>query len=102
MFGSSSIVIPKSSSNITSGDEIFLGIRPEHLNVNKKTLSTWEGKVFVVEKLGSGTFLYLDKEGDPLVVETEGDSKIKVGDMVSIGFDPLKCHLFDKSNNSFI
>ena len=102
LFGSSSIVIPKSSSNITSGDEIFLGIRPEHLNVNKKTLSAWEGKVFVVEKLGSGTFLYLDKEGDPLVVETDGDSKIKVGDMVSIGFDPLKCHLFDKSNNSFI
>ena len=55
----------------------------------------------MVEKLGSGTFLYLEKEGEPLVVETEGDSKIKVGDTVKVGFDSDKCHLFDSSKNSF-
>ena len=47
----------------------------------------WEGKVFVVEKLGSGTFLYLEKDGDPLVVETDGDSNIKVGDSIKVGFE---------------
>ncbi len=57
-------------------------------------------KSFVVEKLGSGTFLYLEKEGDPLVVETDGDSKIKVGDMVKVGFDPNKCHLFNQDGES--
>ena len=78
LFGSSDIVIPKISKTSNSGDQVTLGIRPEHLLVNKKSSSTWESKVFVVEKLGSGTFLYLEKEGEPLVVETEGDSKIKV------------------------
>ena len=69
--------------------------------IRDRSKSSWESKVFVVEKLGSGTFLYLEKEGDPLVVETEGDSKIKVGDTVKVGFDPLKCHLFDSSKQSF-
>ena len=78
LFGSSDIVIPKTSKTSSSGDQVTLGVRPEHLLVNKKSSSSWESKVFVVEKLGSGTFLYLEKEGEPQVVETEGDSKIKV------------------------
>ena len=101
LFGSSDIVIPKTSKTSSSGDQVTLGVRPEHLLVNKKSSSSWESKVFVVEKLGSGTFLYLEKEGEPLVVETEGDSKIKVGDTVKVGFDADKCHLFDSSNSSF-
>ena len=101
LFGSSNIVIPKKSPVSSDGDEVTLGVRPEHLTVNQKASSSWESKVFVVEKLGSGTFLYLEKEGEPLVVETEGDSNIKVGDTVKVGFDPLKCHLFDSSQKSF-
>ena len=101
LFGSSDIVIPKTSKTSNSGDQVTLGVRPEHLLVNKKSSSSWESKVFVVEKLGSGTFLYLEKEGEPLVVETEGDSKIKVGDTVKVGFDADKGHLFDSSNSSF-
>ena len=54
-----------------------------------------------MEKLGSGTFLYLEKEGEPLVVETEGDSKIKVGDTVKVGFSASRCHLFDSSQKAF-
>ena len=41
---------------LSSGDQVTLGVRPEHLLVNKKSSSSWESKVFVVEKLGSGTF----------------------------------------------
>ena len=54
-----------------------------------------------MEKLGSGTFLYIEKEGEPLVVEAEGDSKIKVGDTVKISFTGSKCHLFDSSKKAF-
>ena len=55
----------------------------------------------MVEKLGSGTFLYLEKDGEPLVVETEGDSNIKVGDTVKVGFTASRCHLFGKDKQSF-
>ena len=101
VFGSSKITIPKRSTSASEGDKVQLGIRPEHLLVNQEGDANWESKVFVVEKLGSGTFLYLEKDGDPLVVEAEGDSNIKVGDTVKVGFEASKCHLFDNSNNAF-
>jgi len=101
LFNSSKLSVPKISGNVSEGDEIKLGIRPEHILVNKEGDANWEGKVFVVEKLGSGTFLYIEKEDEPLVVEVEGDSNIKVGDTVKIGFEASRCHLFDKSNQAF-
>ena len=101
IFGTSKITIPKTSSNSSNGDSVTLGIRPEHLLVNQDGDASWESKVFVVEKLGSGTFLYLEKDGEPLVVETEGDSNIKVGDTVKVGFTASRCQLFDTSNQAF-
>ena len=101
IFGTSKITIPKTSSNSSNGDSVTLGIRPEHLLVNQNGDASWESKVFVVEKLGSGTFLYLEKDGEPLVVETEGDSNIKVGDTVKVGFTASRCQLFDSSNQAF-
>ena len=94
-----SFLLKKTSTNLMTGDEITLGIRPEHLKVCKSLKDSWTGKVFVVEKLGSGTFLYLEKEGEPLVVETDGDSKIRVGDTINIAFDPNKCHIFNSSGD---
>ena len=101
LFGQSKLAISKTSSNTSEGDQIQLGIRPEHLLVNQDADASWEGKVFVVEKLGSGTFLYLEKEGEPLVVEAEGDSNIKVGDTVKVGFSASRCHLFGNDSQAF-
>ena len=101
LMGSAKISIPKTSASASEGDSVELGIRPEHLTVNQDGDASWESKVFVVEKLGSGTFLYLEKEGEPLVVETDGDSNIKVGDTVKVGFDAARCHLFDSSKQAF-
>jgi ABC-type sugar transport system ATPase subunit len=98
LMGSSTISVPKTLASAAEGDAVKLGIRPEHLTVNKESDGSWESKVFVVEKLGSGTFLYLEKEGEPLVVETKGDSDIKVGDTVKVGFSASHCHIFDSSN----
>jgi ABC-type sugar transport system ATPase subunit len=101
LFGSTKISINKTLSSASSGDDINIGIRPEHLLINQDADASWESKVFVVEKLGSGTFLYLEKEGEPLVVETEGDSNIKVGDTVKVGFTASRCHLFGKDKQAF-
>ena len=101
IMGNSKISVPKLSASSSEGDEVTLGIRPEHLIINENSDGFWESKVFVVEKLGSGTFLYLEKDGEPLVVETEGNSKIKVGDTVKVGFPANRCHIFDNQNQAF-
>ena len=82
-------------------DADVIGLDNKHLLLNQDGDASWESKVFVVEKLGSGTFLYLEKDGEPLVVETEGDSNIKVGDTVKVGFTASRCQLFDSSNQAF-
>jgi ABC-type sugar transport system ATPase subunit len=101
LFESSKLTVPKFSASSSEGDQVQIGIRPEHLLVNQEGDASWESKVFVVEKLGSGTFLYLEKEGEPLVVEAAGDSNIKVGETVKIGFNASRCHLFDNSDQAF-
>jgi len=101
VLGSSKIIIPKSSVTSSEGDQVQLGIRPEHLLVNEDGEASWQSKVFVVEKLGSGTFLYLEKENEPLVIHVEGNSNIKVGDIIKVGFSASKCHLFDSNNQAF-
>ncbi len=101
ILGSSKIIVSKTSTNVSQGDNVQIGIRPEHILVNQNGDASWESKVFVVEKLGSGTYLYLEKDGEPLVVEAEGDTKIKVGDTVKVGFISSRCHLFDNNNQAF-
>ena len=101
LMGTAKINIPKKSKTSSVGDNIKIGIRPEHLTINQNAEAKWEGKVFVVEKLGSGTFLYIDKDGEPLVVQTGGDTNIKVGDKIEVGFNSVRCHLFDKEGKAF-
>ena len=101
IMGMSKISVPKMSASSSEGDAVTLGIRPEHLVVNGDSDGSWESKVFVVEKLGDVTYLYLEKDGEPLVAEAEGHSDIKVGDTVKVGFPAGRCQLFDSSNQAF-
>ena len=101
LFGATTIKIPKISSRSNPGDEVTIGIRPEHLILNQNTPSNWVGRVFVVEKLGSSSFLYFEKEGEPLVVQSDGESDIKVGDSIKVGFQPERCHIFNSNGKSF-
>ena len=98
---SGKLSIPVLGAKPLVGDSIILGIRPEHLLYNKENNSVWEGKVFVIEKLGSGTFLYVEKDDEPLVVAAEGDTNVKVGDRIKIGFNEDRCHLFSNNGKSF-
>ena len=86
-------IIPKKENT-----DIIFGIRPEDIIITDSSDYDFQGKAFVVEKLGSNTFIYLDNEGDPIVVEASGDSLIKVGDDVKIKFDLNKTNLFNSSN----
>ena len=102
ILGSGKLSISKVPSNVSEGDKIKIGIRPEHLEINQISDVVWEGKVFVAEKLGSGTFLYLEKDGEPLVVQTDGDTKIKVGDTIKVGINSSRCHIFNEKGSSII
>ena len=97
-----SFVLPKNIQGQLSSDEVKFGIRPEDIHLTESTDFDWESKAFVVEKLGSSTFIYLENEGEPIVVECAGDSSIKSGEIIKVKFDLSKSHLFNKENTNIL
>ena len=76
--------------------ELIVGIRPENIYVSFDNDYNWRSKAFVVEKLGSSTFIYLDSHVEPVVVECDGDISVKTGDIINVKFNFEKIILFNK------
>ncbi len=89
------INLNKTVSKFIDHKNIVLGVRPEHLRINKKSEFSWESEVHVVEKLGSESFIYAGNKTDPIVVQATGETTIKPGEKVKIGFNQNNCHIFN-------
>ena len=76
------LVLPKKTTS-QSNEKVIFGIRPEDIHITAETDYDWKSKAFV-EKLGSNTFIYLENNGEPVVVEAPGDSPVKVGDTIKV------------------
>jgi ABC-type sugar transport system ATPase subunit len=75
-----------------SADVTHVGIRPEHLVVGG---GGTEGKVSLVEYLGSEIFVHLSlPSGQQLLVQADGKAQIKMGDTAPVSFDPKAAHYF--------
>ena len=77
-------------------EELIVGIRPENIHVCFDNNHHWCSKAFVVEKLGSSTFIYLDSQFEPVVVECDGDISVKTGDIINVKFNFEKIILFNE------
>jgi ABC-type sugar transport system ATPase subunit len=69
-----------------------IGVRPEHLRFADDGVLT--GKVSVVEQLGNTTFVYLDSDAGPLIVEADQTSRLHPGDTARVGIDVTRAHVF--------
>jgi multiple sugar transport system ATP-binding protein len=81
------------SDAIKVGDPVTLGIRPEHIAFG----GTLSGRVLNVERFGDSSLLYLEN-GDakePVIMRTDGGTKLKRGDSVSLALEPDHVHVFD-------
>ncbi len=79
------------------GEAYVLGFRPEHLgfqDAGARPVSA-EGRVELVEPLGSDTFVALDIDGIVLTVKEEGHFRAQVGENIRVFFDMENVHPFD-------
>lgn len=98
--GDATVMIPVQPKTLSVGDRATLGIRPEHLRLNRANSSV-NGEVLVVERLGGETYLYVKiAGGDTLVVQTDGDNPAKIHDFVSIDINGELCHLFAQNGEA--
>jgi ABC-type sugar transport system ATPase subunit len=76
-----------------------LGVRPEHLILvdSDDAAAAFAGAVRIVEHLGNSTLVYVDTAAGQLIVEGEGNLKVKSGEMVGLRLDGVHAHLFGAS-----
>jgi multiple sugar transport system ATP-binding protein len=101
MFRAAGIEIPLSryafAAAPVSGTNVSFGIRPEHVSLNSGAdwpFST-RVKVDVVEPMGSDSLVWTKLGNQNLAVRVPTERMPASGDMVEIGFDPMRASIFD-------
>ena len=87
--------------------EVVMGIRPENIYVDQAILNEFpnsivDGKVEVVEMLGSETLLYMVIDGADFIARVNPNTTAKPGDAIRVAFDPKFIHMFDKMTEETI
>ena len=84
------------------GDDVTLGVRPEHLSLEAGA-NRLRAEVTFVEQLGSATFAYGTLPGAdvPLICQLDGRLRLAGGQSLSLGVAPAACHLFDAHGQAF-
>jgi multiple sugar transport system ATP-binding protein len=87
--------LPFDSSNLATGTQLSLGIRPEHVSL--KAADGAAGVVVTaVEYLGSETYVHLDTgQDEPLICRCEVSAGWQAGDRVELQLHIDNLHLFD-------
>jgi len=80
----------------SSNTQLQLGIRPEHINVERDgSPDAVETVVNVVEPMGEVTYAYFELANVTYTASVDGERRIEAGDTVHVAFPERKIHLFD-------
>ena len=100
--GESIITCPKGTFekldilNIHQKKMVKIGIRPEHLFLNKDNKNCLTGTINIVEALGNDSNIIAETpDGSRIVLKILRNDTLMVGNQINIGFDFSKIHLFD-------
>jgi ABC-type sugar transport system ATPase subunit len=86
------------TKELQPGAKVTLGLRPEHIMDTASNEGQLAGEAVALEYLGSETYVHLDcGSNEPLVIKSEGDTAIKVGQRVSVVVPLQACYLFDEA-----
>ncbi|MCY1557496.1 Maltose/maltodextrin import ATP-binding protein MalK [compost metagenome] len=83
-------------SAVQAGEELTLGVRPEHFVAVEQADFAFHGEVSVAERLGDHNLIYLTLEGVDHIITVRGDGNLRVavGQTFAAGLMASKCHLF--------
>ena len=75
--------------------DVFLGIRPEYIQLNPDPTAGWRGKVEGIRSQEGQTTVEVHVDGGEFIVREVAESRYKVGDRVSIAMPARRLHVFD-------
>ncbi|MFC1234485.1 ABC transporter ATP-binding protein [Vibrio sp. F74] len=89
-------VVPFTKKQLTVGDAIIFGIRPEHLLINEEADIKLTFQSEVVERLGNSTYMFGQSSGmDGFKVHLPGDQEVKSFQQIALSCAASDVHLFD-------
>ncbi|WP_418140199.1 maltose/maltodextrin ABC transporter ATP-binding protein MalK [Marinobacter sp. MA] len=96
MPGDHRLDLPVNGAELSEGESVTLGIRPEHLSEDQEADMYLQGEVHVVERLGYQTLVHLDVNNvdGVITMRTDGSNPIQEGARMTLGMNANKCHLF--------
>jgi multiple sugar transport system ATP-binding protein len=81
-------------SSLSTTDELRMGVRTEAVRIAAE--GDTKAKVELVERLGERTLVYTRlANGQQITGEDKGDSRLQIGDEVSLKIDGAATHIFD-------
>ena len=85
------------------GQDVTLGVRPEHLKPDGGGNNAMKVQVTFVESLGSATQAYCALPGvdEAITCTLPGQSRIRDGQALALGVEPGDCYLFDAQGRAF-
>lgn len=94
--------VPVEGKGVKVGDNLSLGIRPEHLLPCDQSEVCIKGSVKVVEQLGNETQVYIEMPPikQSLVYRQNDIVLVQEGDEMAVGINPNRCHLFKEDGNA--
>jgi multiple sugar transport system ATP-binding protein len=88
-----------------SESSVSLGVRPEDISLAENLpagTETFEMEATVREPLGELLLLHCRVGGDEVRVKIEPRSDVHTGDVIEVGFDPTRLHLFDDATGDAV
>ncbi len=85
--------------------EILIGIRPEHIFVDKNDSEDKpqiSASVEVIEPMGNETFAYMKSGSTTFTMRTQPNVKFSVGDQLNLGIEPDKIHFFNPETDKAV
>lgn len=93
------ISAPVTPDGVQTGENVTLGVRPDHIQVRAQGLLT--GRIELVEELGENHLLYVDVgHGNRLTVRIPGGAHMDIGSQVSLALSQESCHLFRQTGEA--
>lgn len=94
------ITIPGASDKLHAGQDVIVGIRPEHITEHRPGaesphIHTIECEVRVTEPTGPDTLIYVDVDGQEMVCRVAPSAAVNAGERMSLSVDMSKVNFFD-------
>ncbi|OBV39064.1 ABC transporter ATP-binding protein [Janthinobacterium psychrotolerans] len=86
---------------LRAGQNVCVGVRPEHLLLAPQESNSIVRRVMLVERLGEQTYLHFEQAGgDPLLAKAPGNVATEAGAELTLGMLARHCHLFTDDGNA--